>query len=284
VTGSDGTPVGTRPPDLSIVLGTLNERAALPELIERINHVDLPPYELVVVDDGSSDGTQEYVRELSAADPRIRLLTHSKPRTLIPAQSEGIVASRGQFVVVMDSDLQHPPEMIPTIYQHLRAGADLVIASRYGAQSSVDRTAMRSMISRGAELIVRVVIREARTVSDPMSGFYAFRRTLFHPPSPMHRGYHMLPYMLLLSSGLTISEVPYTFGCRLNGKSKVTQNLGFIRVFLGQMATTARIRSTLNGRSQTRSVSRPPPTRAGVASEATLVSPSSRKGVPEARR
>src|SRR5208282_2516214 len=76
-----------------------------------------------------------------------------------------------------------------------------------------------------------------------MSGFYGLRRSLFHPPVPMHRGYHMLPYLLVIFSGTKIREVPYTFGCRMTGASKVTQNLGFIRIFLGQMLVTFRIRS-----------------------------------------
>lgn len=229
-------------PSLSIVLGTLNERAALPELIARVNAVQLPGYEIVVVDDGSTDGTREYIQDLAGTDPRVRLLVHDGPRTLIPAQSEGIESARGEFAIVMDSDLQHPPEKIPEIFLHLQGGADLVIASRYEpAASAGNRSAFRSVISKGAEFIVRLMIREARHVSDPMSGFYGIRRSLFRPPVPMHRGYHMLPYLLILFSGKKIREVPYVFGLRLNGKSKVTQNFGFIRVFLEQMLITLRI-------------------------------------------
>jgi dolichol-phosphate mannosyltransferase len=273
---------------LSIVLGTLNERAALPELIGRIDNLELPPYELVIVDDGSTDGTREYVRSLAAADPRVRLLVHTGPRTLIPAQSEGVEAARGEYVIIMDSDLQHPPEKIPEIYRHLSGGAGLVIASRYEpAGSAGDRSTFRSVISHGAEVIVRALICEARSVSDPMSGFYGFHRSLFRPPVPMHRGYHMLPYLLVITAGTKIREVPYSFGRRLTGTSKVTQSLGFIRIFLGQMMVTLGIRSALRGRARTLPRVAPEPslqvperTRTG----STITSPSSRSGIAELRR
>lgn len=234
------------PPTLSIVLGTLNECTGLAELVGRIRRLVLPPYELVIVDDGSTDGTREYAQALASEDPRVRILLNERPRTLIPAQSEGIEAARGAFVVIMDSDLQHPPEKIPEFYEHLRRGAQIVIASRYLAEGSTgDRSPIRSVISRGAELIARIVIGDAHSVTDPMSGFYAFQRTLFRPPVPMHRGYHLLPYLLMVSPGAKVQEVPYSFGCRASGSSKVTQNLGFIRIFLRQMLVTYRIRSKL---------------------------------------
>lgn len=229
---------------LSIVLATLNERTALPILIERIRQVPLPPYELVIVDDGSTDGTREYLEQLAAVDPRVRILFHTEPRTLIPAQSDGIDAARGDFVVIMDSDLQHPPEKIPELFRRLAAGDGLVLASRYTKSGSTGkRPWTRGIISRGAELILRVVLPETRGISDPMSGFYAFRRNLFRRPEPMHRGYHMLPYMLTICAGASVSEVPYSFGRRLHGTSKITQNLGFIPLFLRQVRITSQIRA-----------------------------------------
>jgi len=287
---ADGIRAGddTSTVSLSIVLGTLNERAALPELIERIRRLDLPSHELVVVDDGSTDGTKEYVQRLARDDRTVRLLVHSQPRTLIPAQSEGVETARGEFVIIMDSDLQHPPETIPEIYRRLQEGADVVIASRYEpAGSAGDRSPFRSVISLGAEFIVRVIICETRSVSDPMSGFYGFRRNLFHPPSPMHRGYHMLPYLLVITAGKTIREVPYTFGRRLNGISKVTQNLGFIRVFLGQMLVTLSIRSAHRGHVRTGGPSPFEPSSSkldGSHPQARLGVPSTRSGINELQR
>jgi len=269
-------------PTLSIVLGTLNERAALPELIGRLNCLELPPHELIVVDDGSTDGTREYVHDLATTDSRVRLLCHNGPRTLIPAQTEGIEAARANFVVIMDSDLQHPPEKIPEIYRHLSGGAGLVIASRYDpAGSAGDRSPFRSVISKGAEFIVKLLIREARPVSDPLSGFYGLRRSLFRPPVPMHKGYHMLPYLLVLCSGTKIREVPYLFGLRLNGKSKVTQNLEFIRIFLGQMLITVRIRSALGKRNPSRKEIRPKPDFSKDSPASAFVNSSSARPKPD---
>ena len=279
---------GTAGPSLSIVLGTLNERMAIPDLIDRIEALELPPHEVIVVDDGSTDGTREYVQGRMATDPHLRLLVNGAPRTLIPAQSEWVEAARGEFDAIMDSDMQHPPEKIPDVYRQLSAGADLVIASRYRPTASTgDRSTFRSVISRGAEFIVRIVIPEARPVSDPMSGFYGFRRSLFHSPAPMHRGYHMLPYLLILCAGRTIKEVPYTFGHRLSGASKVTQNFGFVRIFLSQMLITMGIRSALRGRARARTGVAPDASQKkapGARSDSPLGGPSSPAGISGVRR
>jgi dolichol-phosphate mannosyltransferase len=257
-------------PALSIVLAVLNERAALPQLLDRLGQVPLPEYEIIIVDDGSRDGTREYVQQIAASDPRIRVLLNGEARTLIPAQSEGIEAARGDFVIIMDSDLQHPPEKIPELYRELTSGAGIVLASRYLRTGSTGRRPWtRGIMSRGAELILRLVLPETRAVSDPLSGFYGFRRTLFRRPVPMHLGYHMLPYMLISCTGSTIREVPYTFGKRLTGTSKITKDYGFIPLFLRQVRTTSRIRRALaRARAPPRRYSREP-IRSRVATTAT---------------
>ena len=114
---------------VSVVLATLNERPNLPEVIARILRQSLPPTEILVVDDGSVDGTREYVEEFAARDPRVRLILHQGKQTTLRAQCQGIELARGSLVVVMDADLQHPPEILGAMVAGLQEGAALVVAS-----------------------------------------------------------------------------------------------------------------------------------------------------------
>jgi dolichol-phosphate mannosyltransferase len=203
-------PAGPSPSDLggaapstvhtSIVLATLNERSNLPEVLDRIRRQDLPAIEILVVDDGSVDGTREYVLGLSLADPRVRLLPHDGKQTTLRAQCQGIEAARGERIVVMDADLQHPPELLPKLLGALDSGAALAIASRYAAGGSAGpRTVYRWTMSHGAEWLTRLLLPSARGVRDPVSGFFAFRREIWRPLNPQYRGYKLGIFLLVMS-------------------------------------------------------------------------------------
>jgi dolichol-phosphate mannosyltransferase len=231
---------------LSIVLATLNERANLPEVIARIERQSLPSYEIVVVDDGSSDGTREYVRDHAARDGRLRLLSHEGKQTTLRAQCQGIEASAGQFVVVMDADLQHPPELLPAMVTALVDGSVLVIASRYARGGSAGpRTPFRWAVSRGAEWLSKILLPPARVVSDPVSGYFGFRREIWSPLNPLYRGYKLVIFLLVMAEGQRISEVGFSFTPRPEGASKVTGSIAFIRVFATELLLARRIRARL---------------------------------------
>jgi dolichol-phosphate mannosyltransferase len=236
-------------PELSIILATLNERKNLPELIERIRRQTLPEYEMLVVDDGSRDGTRDYVREIAASDGRIRLLCHEGKQTTLRAQCQGIEAARGRFVVVMDSDLQHPPELLGPMLEQLRSGSALVIASRYSAGGSAGaRTSFRWSVSRGAEWLARVLLAPTRGISDPISGYFAFRRDIWVPLDPLYRGYKLLLFLLVMAEGDRITEVGFQFTPRGEGASKVAQGLAFIRIFAIEVLLASRMRGEIRNR------------------------------------
>lgn len=233
-------------PELTIVLATLNEHVSLPVLVDRLLHAPLPPLEIVVVDDGSRDGTREYLSSIAQEDRRVRPIFHEGAQTLLKAHAQGIAAARGDLVVVMDADLQHNPADVPRIVDLLLHGNDLVVASRYAPGGSPgERSALRSCISLGAETLARVLLPEARSVSDPLSGFYGFRRGYYRAINPDYRGYELLPFVLGMMRGRPVTEVPYVFESRRAGKSKiVTRDLSFIRVFLTELVLAARVART----------------------------------------
>lgn len=246
---------GVRPPALpgepsgplfSVILATVNERSALPELVARLVHQNLPPFEVVVVDDGSTDGTREYLIELASTDRRFRPIFHDGRQTTLRAQCQGIAVASGELLVVMDADLQHPPEAVAALVQVLVAGASLVVASRYALHGSPGpRTFARAVISRVAETAARLLLPEARRVSDPVSGFFGFRREIFRPLDPEYRGYKLLLFLLVMNDRAPVGEVGYSFGPRAGGESKLTQGTGFIRIFLRELVLARRFRRHL---------------------------------------
>lgn len=232
------------PPKVSIVLATLNEHQNLPEVVRRIEGLNLPSYEIVVIDDGSTDGTREYLEALASRDPRVSLLFHDGKQTTLRAQCQGIAASRGTEVIVMDADLQHPPETIPTLLRELGAGASLVVASRYAPGGSAGpRSLNRLAISRGAEWSAKVLLVPTRRVRDPVSGDFGFRRSIWVPLNPHYRGYKLLLFLLVMAERHRIVEIGFRFEPRTDGSSKVAQGVGFVRLFLIEVILARRLRS-----------------------------------------
>ncbi len=240
---SDGPPPALR---TSIVLATLNERSNLPEVLDRIRKLALLSSEVLVVDDGSQDGTREFVEELAGRDPTVRLIRHEGRQTTLRAQCQGIESARGAYLVILDADLQHPPELLPRLLQTLDAGAALAVASRYAPGGSAGpRSATRWAISRGAEWLTRALLPSARGVADPVSGFFAFRREIWTPLNPLYRGYKLLIFLLVMAEGRSIREVGFRFTPRAEGASKVTGSTAFVRVFLTELVLARRFRSRL---------------------------------------
>jgi dolichol-phosphate mannosyltransferase len=232
-------------PDLTILLATLNERSALPGLMQGIKALNLQRVELVFVDDGSTDGTREFLTDLAKEDPSVRVIFHEGRRTLSVAHNEGLEAAKGEVVLVMDSDLQHPIEAIPRILERLGSEADLVVASRYTPGGSPGRRpALRAVTSRVAELTAKLLLPEARRVRDPLSGFFAFRRNAFPTTFNLIRGYKLLLLLLAMSRPGRVVEVPYDFRLRVNGSSKIFRGVKFVPTFLSEVLVARRLSSS----------------------------------------
>lgn len=234
-------------PVLSIVLAIYNERPSLPELFRRLRALDLPPWEVIAVDDGSTDGSRELLSEEARSDPRIRTILHDGKQTTLRAQVLALESARGEYAVVMDSDLQHPPELLSQMVERLKGGADLVVATRYrDGGTPGPRSPLRAVVSRGADGLTKLLLRESRAISDPVSGFFAFRRGIYVPLDRGYRGYKLLLFLLVMSRGENVQEVGFRFEPRTEGASKVTQGLAFVRVFLIELLLARRLAARLS--------------------------------------
>jgi len=211
-------------PELTVVAAVLNERENILPFFDRLTRaLEGISWEAIVVDDASDDGTLERVEALIRRDPRVRLLRRPARGGTASAQYDGWKLSRGNVMVVLDADLQHRPEDVPAVVAPVLSGAaDLSIGSRYLPGGGFEeRPPLRGLISRSGELLGRVILSETRGRSDPMSGFFAFRRNVLDGPPIAPQGMKFLFYLLVRVPPSRISEVPILFQRREQGQSKL---------------------------------------------------------------
>lgn len=230
------------PPEVTIVLATINERENLTCLLGQIRSLAGPEPELVIIDDGSLDGTREVILSAAQMDPRVRYVFNGAPRTIVGAHLQGIALSSTEYIIFMDSDLQHPADLIPPILNRLKQGYDVVVASRYKlGGSSGTRSPLRGLISRVATVMARLAVQNARGLSDPVSGFFGVRREIFGPLDGALRGFETLLFVLAAADNPKVAEIPYCFRERGKGDSKVLRGWTFVRVFLAQLLAAKRL-------------------------------------------
>ena len=205
---------------ISIVIPTFNEKENLEELLRRIDSslrgID---YEVVIVDDNSPDGTAEEALKLSERYP-VRVMLRAERSGLSSAVLDGMKMARGDIICVMDADLQHPPELLKELYERILEG-DIVIASRYVKGGSVEGWSfLRRLISRASILLARLLIPKVRGIRDTSSGYFMIKRECLDPEiNP--RGFKILLEILAKTECTRIYEVPYSFGLRKHGESKL---------------------------------------------------------------
>jgi dolichol-phosphate mannosyltransferase len=212
-------------PELSVVVPTFNERDNVVTLFRKLETALAGrAWEVIYVDDNSPDGTWDVVRALAREDSRVRCIRRIGRRGLSGACIEGILASSAPCAAVIDADLQHDETQLPKMLALLQNGeADLVVGSRYiegGSADSFDK--QRAGASMLATQVAKRVLRVE--IADPMSGFFMIRRDCFEQLAPQlsTQGFKILLDIVATARGsLRIKEVPYTFGSRLHGESKL---------------------------------------------------------------
>jgi dolichol-phosphate mannosyltransferase len=241
--------------DLSVIIPTYNESENILHLLESIK--EKIPYslssEIIVVDDNSPDRTGELaeifsrtlekrntgVRESSphGHEPHvdsaltgseqtqlsISVMHRDEKKGLVSAIMDGIKSSKGQYILVMDADLSHSPDVIPKMVKELSSpDVDIVVASRYVRGGSIIGWPFkRRLISKGAVKIAKYSLPIDKQLTDPMSGYFALKRHIIDNVKIDSAGYKILLEILVKSSDANVKEIPYTFTNRKAGKSKL---------------------------------------------------------------
>ena len=211
-----------------VVIPTFNEVENLAWIVARLRAAQ-PAVDIIVVDDASPDGTGRVADELAATDRAVRVVHRTTKDGLGAAYLHGFqVALDAGYDVVgeMDADGSHQPEQLDRLLDELRAGADLVIGSRWVPGGSVLNWPLRrELLSRGGNLYVRMLL--GVKVRDATAGFRLFRRTALEKidlETVESTGYVFQTDMVArtLAAGLTVREVPIEFVERVRGDSKMS--------------------------------------------------------------
>jgi len=211
--------------ELAVIVPTFNERENVTELVSRLDQcLRGKAWEVIFVDDDSTDGTAARVREIARQDPRVRCLQRIGRRGLSSACVEGMLATSAPYLAIIDGDCQHDETVLPRMFEILKDGeADVVVGSRYTSGGGIGSwNASRARMSRVATRLSRAVIKN--DLSDPMSGFFAMRREVLERAV---RDLSSVGFKILLDIIASspepprVKEVPYEFRDRHAGESKM---------------------------------------------------------------
>ncbi len=219
---------------VSVIIPTYNESENIIQILKSIGE-HLPKdveVEAIVIDDNSPDGTGKVVEDYIAdtrneAGYSINIIHRETKSGLSSAILDGIQHSNAETIVVMDSDFSHPPKIIPQLVEEIKtSGYDIAIASRYTEGGEVSGwSTKRKLISKGATGIAKAGL--GVNESDPMSGFFAFKRKILEGIKFDAIGYKMLLEILVKTKGAKVKEIPYTFTDRARGSSKLDSSTMF---------------------------------------------------------
>lgn len=213
---------------LSLVFPTYNEAESLPVILPVVAKALAGiPHEIIVVDDDSPDRTWEVVQKLTTEYPELRVIRRIGRRGLSSAVIEGWLSAKGDVLAVADADGQHDLSLLPKLYEAVLQNRGMAIGSRYIEGGSVGQwDERRHTLSRIATSMAIRLCRVA--VKDPMSGFFAVDRDLFQTtfPSLNPKGFKILLDVLVhVPRETPVQEIPFTFGKRVKGESKLSRRV-----------------------------------------------------------
>ena len=208
--------------DLTVIIPTFKEEANIRNIVTEVDAVfkrNNLNGEILVVDDNSPDGTISIVNEIKNTKPNVNIIVRLADHGLSQSVAEGFVQASSDILVVIDADLSHPPSVIPTMYHEIMGGYDIIIGSRYMDGGGIKKWPLkRRVISLGATFLGRLLFPD---VSDPVSGFFAIRKSVVAKSALKPRGYKILLEVLGKGTWEKDKEIPFEFVDRQIGSSKL---------------------------------------------------------------
>jgi len=206
---------------LSIIVPTYNESRNIEELLTRLFAALKPnytPYEVIIVDDNSPDGTGQIAEALKTKFD-LRVVNRPGKKGLASAVLNGFRLATGDILCVMDADLSHPPEAVPDMYKEISSGnADLVIGSRcVEGGGATNWPWYRRFGSSFAQLLAKPITH----VNDSTSGFFMLKKSVLDGADINPIGFKILLEILVKGNYSKEKEMPIVFNDRGGGKSKL---------------------------------------------------------------
>lgn len=208
----------------------LNIKPLTQRLFAALGNEGTETTELIFVDDNSQDGSVEEVDELAKQGYNVRIIVRTTERGLSSAVLRGFNEAKGQYVICMDADLQHPPESVPLLFDSLKDDHAFVIGTRYAPGVGIDKDwpLYRRVISSTA----RWMARPLTIASDPMSGFFGLQKKYLDEANDKKVDINQQGFKIALEllaklplpedNKKKLDEIPFSFGVRTEGESKLS--------------------------------------------------------------
>lgn len=208
---------------ISVVVPTYNEADNIRELVNQINSaLNGIDNEIIFVDD-SKDNTPDVIKTVMAENSNVKMKHRELNTGLATAVIEGFRMAEGDYIAVMDADLQHPPKLLRSMYDCLEKGFDICVPSRFirgGSDGGLGP--YRKFVSLVARYIGKILLPSLRKISDSTSGLFMFRREVINNADLRPIGWKILIEVLAMGTYSTVAEIPYRFRARPAGESKLS--------------------------------------------------------------
>ena len=215
---------------VSILTACLNESGSIGKWLDQVSNVIQGTKcnsvkELVIVDDGSKDGTIDIILEKSRNFPiPIKLIRRDVRMGTLNAQIIGSRACSSEYILILDCDLQHPVDFIMDFLEKLEDEPDIIIGSRYMPGGYNKWSTYRGFVSRSATFLSQILISGARRVKDPLSGYFLIKKSLISGLTPYEGMFKPLLYAISMANNPKMIEIPIIMEGRESGVSKIVTN------------------------------------------------------------
>src|SRR3990172_11535091 len=207
---------------ISIIVPTYNERETIMSFLEKVtSQISKDNFDagIIVVDDGSPDGTAELIKDFGKLHPNVSLLNRRQKKGLASACIYGFNHTESPIIGVMDSDFSHAPDALPYLLNPLLYNlCDITVGSRYINGGRILNWPLRRHITSRTACYLGSLLT---TIKDVTSGFFFFKREVIRGKDLDPIGFKICLEILVKGDYQTILEVPYTFSDRVTGKSKM---------------------------------------------------------------